>query len=524
MTQSFNNVTRSDNIDTGLLDLLARDLTALTAMSGDSDPENPPQDAVYDNRTAGVLKLNGNVLIDYKNGFMNSTALSNALQPLNSILTSISEATLNVPCIVTTAGGVIQVNNYGTSAANNTAIAGVGTLAKRSNVGTNQVEGGSITQEKLETPLSTTPVFKCGDILYSARSGNRTGFLLLGAGRTLGGATSSATYRSNDYYLLYNKLWSEPNAVIRNSSGTVVSKGNTSSADFSSNNSVDLPAFGMGGGQGGQFEVFYNSPGIYTYVVPSGVTKIEVDCVGAAGGAAQSYYGSTFTPVSASKGGRVQCTLSVNPNQFIYLYVGGQGESGDFSSGSGSYWTLEGGFNGGGTGSVAQDWLGATCAAGGGASDLRIGGTALTNRVVVAGGGGGSFGGVSIGYSGGDGGGLIGGDGKPQLSSPYHEAKGGTQSSGGTGSYSDSGTPINGTLGKGGGCPSGGTGVGGGGGGYYGGGAGGSYFGSSAGGSSYTDPDLCDNVTHTQGYSGATGDGYISIKALAIPANAYIKY
>ena len=75
MTQSFNNVTRSDRIDTGLIDLLNRDLTALTAMSGDSDPENPPQDAVYDNRTVGALKLNGNVLIDYKNGFMNSTAL-----------------------------------------------------------------------------------------------------------------------------------------------------------------------------------------------------------------------------------------------------------------------------------------------------------------------------------------------------------------------------------------------------------------------------------------------------------------
>lgn len=537
MTQIFNNITRSDRIDTGLIELLARDLTALTATSGDSDPENAPQDAICDNRTAGVLKLNGNVLIDYKNGFMNSTALSNTLQPLNSILTAMSSATLNVPCIITTAGDVFQVNNYGTAALNNTTITGTGALSKKNVVGTNYISDGSITQEKLETPISEESVFKCGDILYSARSGNRNGFLLLGSSRTLGSSTSSATYRSNDYYFLYHKLWVDPNSVIRNSLGAIMPKGITSSADFSSNNSIDLPLFGD---QLGQFCVYYNVPGTYTYVVPNGVTKLHVECVGGAGGEGLGLDIATNPPSlvsgSKSKGGKVECDLTVTSGETLYINVGGAGGNGyeDSDGYSPPKTVIPGGYNGGGTGVKYSGFLVAMWdASGGGMSDVRIGGNALNNQVIVAGGGGGSIVGMT---DGGDGGGLTGGSAvnTPECTT----ATGGTQVSGGNSStHIKSGKPHvqNSGRGLGGSSPrfydlSDYWGAGGGGG-YYGGGAGiDAVVGAEAcvsgggGGSSYTDSTLCTNVIHTQGYSEATGDGWVKITLLTIPSNAYIKY
>lgn len=163
------------------------------------------------------------------------------------------------------------------------------------------------------------------------------------------------------------------------------------------------------------------------------------------------------------------------------------------------------------------------------ASDIRIGGTAYSNRVVVAGGGGsGCFCNRSNnnGAVGGNGGGTTGATGG--ANTKVVGGGGGTQSKGGASGYC---TDTAGTTGLGksedGKLGLGGNGKayyraiaysGAGGAGYYGGGSGGGYeyFGSwtsgGGGGSSYANPNLCSKIVHTQGFN--NGVGYIIIKPI----------
>lgn len=235
-------------------------------------------------------------------------------------------------------------------------------------------------------------------------------------------------------------------------------------------------------------QTFNYTGGSQSWVVPTGVTSITFDVVGASGGDSHSGEGG--------RGGRVQGVLPVTPGQTIYFYVGGKGNI--ISSGS-----ISGGWNGGGTGySSSSSYAGGS---GGGASDIRIGGTGTGNRYVVAGGGGGagSEGGNSCSYRGGHGGGLNGEDGLycNGFNSSY-SGRGGTQSTGGCGqAYGSCGSSANGGA-----AYTSSYGNGGGGGGYFGGS--GTRIGGGGGGSSYTHASVT-NVVHTQGYQ--YGHGYITI-------------
>lgn len=243
-----------------------------------------------------------------------------------------------------------------------------------------------------------------------------------------------------------------------------------------------------------------------SWIVPPGVTSINVDLAGAEG------YPSG---ASAGQGARVQATYPVTPGQTLNLYVGGAGGSGGAFGGGGN---PGGGFNGGGGGGNHSGGGGDGNAAGGGggATDIRIGGTALADRKLIAGGGGGR----SVGFgggNGGDGGGLTGENGTSGGANPQI-GLGGTPTAGGA--------AINpGSLGQG-GVGTGGstTAGGGGGGGLYGGGgggvtgAGGGGTGGGGGGSSYTDPSA-SGVTHTRGFR--SGNGYITISYSTTGAFSY---
>ncbi|MCM1497222.1 MAG: glycine rich domain-containing protein [Clostridium sp.] len=235
---------------------------------------------------------------------------------------------------------------------------------------------------------------------------------------------------------------------------------------------------------------------VQTWVVPKGIKKIAVDCVGAMG----SQTTSRSTP---GFGGRVQCTINVISGSVLYIYVG---QAGAISGASNA-------FNGGGKGAhVNNASIGAN---GGGASDIRIGGTALTDRKIVAGGGGGAYS-ANTSLKGGNGGGLIGAAGGSIGS--VSGGGGGTQNDGGAAGTGNFGGGTKGSLGQGGdGKYDQGYYFGnGGGGGYYGGGSSGVNFssavqeGGGGGGSSYTDASLCSDVVHTQGYN-SSGNGWIII-------------
>jgi len=235
--------------------------------------------------------------------------------------------------------------------------------------------------------------------------------------------------------------------------------------------------------------------GVQTFTVPAGVTSIQIDARGGAG--ADGY--SDYSGGSGGNGGRVQSTMNVTPGEILYIYVGGVGNGSpvcQYCVGA------QAAYNGGGTGDGYNLQAGNYPAGGGGGgTDIRINGQALTNRVLVAGGGGGSGA-----YNYGGAGGSLSGDAGAAYEGFISGGGGGTQTSGGNG-----GGNNNDGYGNAGGFGYGGNSVylsglygGGGGGGYYGGG-GSTYGGGGGGGSSYTDPVLCQNVVHTKGYQGGNG-------------------
>lgn len=209
--------------------------------------------------------------------------------------------------------------------------------------------------------------------------------------------------------------------------------------------------------------------GQQTFTVPSSMNSLTVTACGASG---YNGYGN------GGAGGCITCPLTVTPLATLYVYVGGSGGS------------TGGGYNGGGSGGSAY---------GGGATDIRSGGTALSNRVVVGGGGGAG----TSGHCGGNANYPVGSNG---CSGAAPAPTGGSQSSGGAGASWSGYTSASGSLGNGGsgasGYPSGG-----GGGGYYGGGGG---IDGGAGGSSY-----CSTTMQSQ--STNSGNGHLSFTVTASP-------
>lgn len=212
-----------------------------------------------------------------------------------------------------------------------------------------------------------------------------------------------------------------------------------------------------------------------SFVVPAGVTSIEVSAIGGSGAAAEN------TSIGASKGGQgaqVDGSLAVTPGSTLYVEVGGNG-------------TLSaGGFNGGGFSSPP---FAETPGGGGGATDIRTSPcgstcpgttTSLGSRLIVAGGGGG---GGATGNPAAPGGAKKGGNGGASDhagagSGVVNGPTGGNHGSatvpgaGGTGGSYGGQSGVGGSSGQGGngGAEYGGGGAGGGGGGgYYGGGGGG---------------------------------------------------
>lgn len=229
-------------------------------------------------------------------------------------------------------------------------------------------------------------------------------------------------------------------------------------------------------------------------------------------GSAQSYripssgryrievWGATGGGARGGNGGYASGVAELSQGTDLYIYVG------EMPAG------LTGGWNGGGSSGTYGGYHGR---GGGGASDVRMGGTSLGHRVIVAGGGGGG-----AGHVGGHGGGANGNNGGCGRYSYVYCGGGGTRSGGGrAGTRYGCGSSQYGhagTLGQGGdGGRSASTSWGdGGGGGYYGGGgAGGACTGSfsGGGGSGYIAPMFESPVTQ----SGVrAGHGWVRITPL----------
>lgn len=266
---------------------------------------------------------------------------------------------------------------------------------------------------------------------------------------------------------------------------------------------VFLSVLLISSGAWAQIKKVYEYTGeVQEYVVPAGVTSIKVDLVGAGGGYGSwenARYEDKYAP---GKGGSISAIYPVKPGEIVYVFVGGKGDNAtDKRQG-------EGGFNGGGDGNNTGEYGPYCGGGGGGASDIRIGGKDLSNRVLIAGGAGGAGSNYPDGGDhGGDGGDVFGKNGLSEnRSDDPSVGAGGTQKEGGKGGLWPSYTKAeDGKLGFGGNAPDS-TSGGGGGGGYYGGGAG--CWSGGGGGSSYSDPKATE-VKHTQGVN--PGHGRVTI-------------
>ena len=199
-----------------------------------------------------------------------------------------------------------------------------------------------------------------------------------------------------------------------------------------------------------------------------------LDVYGAQGGndTKSVWDNSSATPNQGGKGGHIKSKVYLQKGTILYLYVGEKGTSGTTYDDNNTTvdrldYYHKNSFNGGGAG------CGSGSGDGGGSSDIRIGGTTLSHRILIAGGGGGA----SHYINGGDGGAI------------------------------DSGN--NGVLSLG---TSSAVQGGGGGGGYYGGTSGTNNIKASYGGSNYFDDNFFNDAILLTNESGINeGNGFITI-------------
>lgn len=260
-----------------------------------------------------------------------------------------------------------------------------------------------------------------------------------------------------------------------------------------------------------------------TWTVPCGASNVIIDAYGAKGADGKTVNPGVNSGGAAGLGNRVTGNWSsLNPNDVLYVYVGGSANGGN------------GGYNGGGNG-VANPAANPS-GGGGGATDIRFPGNALSDRIQVAGGGGGggnaalhATAGTVSGGNGGNGGGnqtLTGNSLDGQAGSTcigtetnattytYFGAGGGTTT--GTGAAGNgcpsflgsAGSPANGATGGNGGqgnnlfgntstlmAPSGG-------------GGGGGYTGGNGGGGGSLGTDACGGNASGAGGGGSAGTNY----------------
>jgi hypothetical protein len=221
-----------------------------------------------------------------------------------------------------------------------------------------------------------------------------------------------------------------------------------------------------------------------TIILQAGSYSIE--CWGGDGGGTTGTNANAAVLKLGGKGGYAKGTLTLSAATTASVYVGGKGNTEGLN--------VPGGFNGGGNSGGGTGPSG-VCGSGGGASDVRVGGNAFSDRKIVAGGGGAAgyqeCNGTANAISGGHGGGL---SGAAPVAGVYAAriGQGGTQTAGGAGGTDATyvaGNPGSFGLGGNGGVVNVTSGNGaGGGGGWYGGGSGSNGFycaGGGGGGSSY---------------------------------------
>ncbi len=345
---------------------------------------------------------------------------------------------------------------------------------------------GLVSETHTSSISSSGPVAICpGSNVVLTVTGGTGGYQWYKDGSLLGGEIYDTLTVDNPG--VYNCVYADVNSVIDSpTAGITVSFLETSPITVGAGASICYGT--LTASVGFSTMSSYTSPSTYSFTVPADVTSIIFDVKGGAGGR------DTSMMAMPGMGGMVTGALAVTPGDVLTINVGGAGADGTMGG-------VAGGFNGGGQ----SFGFGGS---GGGATDIRLNGTAATDRVVVAGGGAGSGYDAVAGMSvfGGAGGDLTAGAGG--INSEPSMAMGGDQTAGGTGAmFTSAASGSDGMLAMGGDGSTDGV-SGGAGAGYYGGGGG--VWSGGGGGSSYTDAMLVTGVAHTQGTNTGAGNAAIA--------------
>ena len=164
MSREFPEVRPEDYIDSGLLDLLKRDLAALTTFSGEGAPTNAPEGAFYNDLKNKTLSCNGETIINYKAGMLNKDTLERKYQPLNAELTQYSNVTPLKNSLISKTS-VLAITSYFTSLnlANLASFKSelkLGNLAAKNKVSTNDIANQTISINKFKEPFRTKKLWK----------------------------------------------------------------------------------------------------------------------------------------------------------------------------------------------------------------------------------------------------------------------------------------------------------------------------------------------------------------------------
>ena len=249
MSQKFPQIESTDYIDTGILDLQDRDNAVLTLFAGESEPENPFQDLIWNDLTNKCLKrYNENeweVLINYGLTYVTEERLRREFQALNSNLTNYSSVEVDGTGFINNTWVSVSsffINNLSQEVANNI---GLNSLAYKNKIKSTDIANGSIPISKVNANLETNAPYKIGDCTVSFNLGNKEGCVRLSKSSssvyTVGATSSNATYRGSDYQELFSFVWSNLNLPIYTSNGILTSKGETWQSDWNVNKKVELP-------------------------------------------------------------------------------------------------------------------------------------------------------------------------------------------------------------------------------------------------------------------------------------------
>lgn len=250
----FEEVKLTDKIKDSLSKLLNRDLTSVTFSAGTSFPSDLTSDMVgrichrTDLHALYVLTSYSPVVwtiaLDYSTTPAKASTVAANYQPLNSKLTMLSnvESGANkLPYFLSsTEMSTITLSTIGKSimsaadASSIRTLLGLGSLATKSTVGTNDISDGSITTSKLAfTPITAADINQTGDIKEIYGSSAQSGWIDMTG--TIGSAQSGATYANANAQDLFLLLWSKSGIEIQPSKGT------TAASDWGANKKLVLP-------------------------------------------------------------------------------------------------------------------------------------------------------------------------------------------------------------------------------------------------------------------------------------------